>query len=165
MTKTTPAAAAGNVPDDAAPAVPAVGSAFKGLLDDVARDVVVYIPKEVGDTIAGLVVANEAVMTEFGPRPASILDVNPADPSLPLVRFVWIDTVLQSAFERHRLGRGDQVAVRLTKRSGQTGVGDYNDWRVVVDKAPKAEPGNSDPTVRSLAAAAGAAKDPAEEPF
>jgi hypothetical protein len=141
------------------PTVPAVGEAFKGLLDDVARDVVVYIPENVGDTIAGLVVATEGIMTEFGPRPATILDVNPADPSLPLVRFVWIDTVLQTAYERHNVGRGDQVAVRLTKRSGQTGVGDYNDWRVVVVKAPEA------PAPAARLAAEAAAGSPAEQPF
>jgi hypothetical protein len=144
---------------DEAPAVPAVGSVFKGLLDDVARDVVAYVPKEVGDTIAGLVVANEGIMTEFGPRPASIFDVNPADPSLPLVRFVWIDTVLQTAYERHNVSRGDRVAIRLTRRSGQTGVGDYNDWRVVVEKAPEA------PSPAARLAAEAAAGSPREEPF
>jgi hypothetical protein len=135
------------------PAIPALGDEFKGLLDDVARDVIVYVPEQVGDTIAGLVVATEGITTEFGPRPATILDVNPADPSLPLVRFVWIDTVLQTAFERHTLRRGDQVAVRLTKRSGQTGVGDYNDWRVVVVKGdPSAPPAPPAPA-------------PSEQPF
>jgi hypothetical protein len=151
-------------PEPETPAIPAIGSAFKGLLDDVARDVVVYVPQEVGDTIAGLVVATEAITTEFGPRPATILDVNPADPSLPLVRFVWIDTVLQTAYDRHGLTRGDQVAVRLTKRSGKTGVGDYNDWRVVVVKAPELK----DAARQAWAARTGTAakaKDPAEEPF
>jgi hypothetical protein len=156
-------------PEPEAPAVPAIGSAFKGLLDDVARDVVVYVPQEVGDTIAGLVVATEAITTEFGPRPATILDVNPADPSLPLVRFVWIDTVLQTAYDRHNLSRGDQVAVRLTKRSGKTGVGDYNDWRVVVAKAPAETPRAADGTAAGRLTgerlAAAEAKDPAEQPF
>jgi hypothetical protein len=155
-------------PEPEAPVIPATGAEFKGLLDDVARDVVVYVPQNVGDTIAGLIVATEGITTEFGPRPATILDVNPADPSLPLVRFVWIDTVLQTAFERHQLRRGDQVAVRLTKRSGQTGVGDYNDWRVVVLKAPEASgAGKSDPEAAGRLAARheAAAGSPSEQPF
>lgn len=130
-----------------APAAPAIGSAFADLLGEVQRDVVGWIPENVGDTLAGVIVGDEIITTSFVDQatgetvtsdlPVSVFDVNPADPSLPFVRFVWMGTVLLNAYRRHQPTRLDQAAVRLTRKSGGTGVGDYDDWRVVVHKAPE----------------------------
>lgn len=113
---------------------PVIGNEFAAILADVDRDIVSVRPNKEGWTIAGKVVANETITTEFGERPATVLDTNPSEPTLPLVRFVWISTVLQNQYERHQPRRGDYVAARFVRKSTGKGVGDYDDWRVMVQR-------------------------------
>jgi len=130
-----------------ASAITTTAGIFSNLLDEVARDVVGWIPEREGDTLAGVIVGDEIITTSFVDKdtgetvvtdlPVSIFDVNPANPELPFVRFVWMGVVLLNAYKRHRPTRLDECAVRLTKKSGGTGQGDYDDWRVVVHKAPE----------------------------
>lgn len=127
--------------------VPAPSAVFADLLSEVGRDVIGWIPEREGETLAGVIVGDEIITTSFVDKdtgetvvtdlPVSIFDVNPTDSTLPYVRFVWMGVVLLNAYRRHRPTRLDQCAVRLTKKSGGTGVGDYDDWRVVVHKAPE----------------------------
>lgn len=158
--------------------IPSVGDAFAGLLDEVARDVVGWIPEREGDTLAGVIVGDEIITTSFddqatGERvtsdlPVSVFDVDPTRDDIPFVRFVWMGTVLLNAYRRHTPTRLDQVAVRLTRKSRGTGVGDYDDWRVIVHKAPENErPSLTLGSVRRTPGErpAAADQDPAEERF
>jgi hypothetical protein len=131
-------------PDGTVTDVPVNAAAFGDLLGDVQRKVVVWLPPATGDaTIAGLVKQRFAIPSEYGDMQVTVLDVNPADPSLPLVRVAWLGTVLDTAVKRYDPQRGDRVALARVgkvdtgrpRRDGAPGTETYDDWNVVVAKA------------------------------
>lgn len=141
------------VPGNGAEGVPdpIVGAFFSDLLTDVNREVVSWIPKGEGATIAGLVKSRERITTEPEPgrkieAEVTVLDTDPADQSKPFYRVAWLGVVLDTAVRRYDPQPGDQVALRQLgridtgrpRRDGAPGNETYHDWRVVVRKAPEA---------------------------
>ena len=115
--------------------IPEPSASFADLIGDVKRDIVSWRPKAVGALIAGVVVATETIDTEYGLAFATVLDVNPEDTTVPLVRVAWLGVVLENAVARYSPARGDRVALRLL-REGDKVKQVYANWRVIVDKPP-----------------------------
>jgi hypothetical protein len=131
------------VPDGTVTSVDVSTALFGDLLGDVVRKIVVWMPPADGPArIAGLVKQRFAIPSEYGDMEVTVLDVNPADPTLPLVRVAWLGTVLDTAVKRHDPQRGDRVALaRIGKvdtgrprRDGAPGTETYDDWNVAVAK-------------------------------
>lgn len=94
-----------------------------------------WIPKEEGDTIVGWVTRVERGYTTYGWRPILVLRDDEGE-----LHSIWLLTeVLQNAMRRLRPVPGERIAIRFNgkkkAKNPRPGTsGEYNDFRVVVDR-------------------------------
>lgn len=141
-----------------------LGDEYDDLLRIAQRPVVKFATKDrkpvKGDKLAGTIVSETKILTDFGPAVMSLFETT-SKPDAPLVSFVWLGTVLSTAHERHEIGTGSRAAVvcQGEVKTPNSKFDGYMDWSVHADNR------NRTSRLSVNSPVTGSDTDPAEEPF